>query len=159
MNTNQLMTCVKQDKDLQKYCLGVFPADMIPQKLAHIPACYIANTDPSSKPGMHWFGLFIHSDGSKEFFDSYGRPLQGTNCNYNSLRVQGPLSSTCGQYVLYYLCHKVRGRTMSSIVNDFSVDYIFNDLCVTEFINRNFDLNTETYELGNIISQISRAEQ
>ena len=48
---------------------------------------------------------------------------------------------------------------MNSIVNDFSDDYVLNDLCVTEFINRNFDLNTETYELDNIISQISKAEQ
>ena len=47
---------------------------------------------------------------------------------------------------------------MKEIVNDYSSDYVLNDLCVTEFINRNFDLNTSAYELENILSQISRAE-
>ena len=154
MDTKQLLRCVDQDKILKKYCLGIFAADTVPTTV-NLPACYIANTDPISKPGTHWIAVFL--DGKKEFFDSYGRPPPA-KCAYNTVRIQGPLSSTCGQYCLYYLCHKVRGRPMKEIVNDYSSVYVLNDLCVTEFINRNFDLNTSAYELENILSQISRAE-
>ena len=153
MNTAQLIHCAKQDRLLSKYFDGVFASDTLPKRS---PGCYIFNTDPISKPGSHWQARFIESDGSIEHFDSYGRAAQTTS--YNSTRIQGPLSSSCGQYCLYYLCHKVRGRGMKEIVNDFSTDYVLNDLCITEFINRHFDLATETYHLPRVISQICKSE-
>ena len=153
MNTSQLLHCVKQDHTLSKYFIGVFACDTIPKTST---GCYIFNTDPIAKPGTHWQARFTETDGAVEQFDSYGRPSQTDS--YNLKRIQGPLSSSCGQYCLYYLCHKARGRRMKEIVNDFSTDYVLNDLCVTEFINRNFNLNTETYNLLHVMSQICKPE-
>ena len=154
MNTLEILECVRQDKELKKYFVGVFACDTIPKQRK---GCYIFNTDPSSKPGKHWQVKFFENDGTAEHFDSYGRPAADAD-NYNSVRLQGPLSSVCGQYCLYYLCHKVRGRRMKEIVNDFSTDYVLNDLCVTQYINRHFNLNVETYELSYILSQICKPE-
>lgn len=153
MNTAQLQQCATQDRLLSKYFIGVFAADTIPKPST---GCYIFNTDPIAKPGTHWQARFIESDGTIEHFDSYGRPSKAAS--YNTKRIQGPLSSACGQYCLYYLCHKVRGRRMKEIMNDFSADYVLNDLSVTEFINRHFNLNTETYNLSHVMSQICKSE-
>ncbi len=152
MNTAQLLRCVQQDELLKRYCAGVFARDTVPSRVDNLPICYIVNTDPISKPGKHWYAVFFYEDGSRECFDSYGRTPSKSGYSYNSVRIQGPLSSTCGQYCLYYLCHKVRGKNMKQIVNDFSQDYVLNDLCVTEYVNRNFDLNTVTYDTCQICS-------
>jgi hypothetical protein len=108
------------------------------------------NTDPSNKPGTHWVAVYCD-----EYFDSYGRPSK-RNKKYNPVRIQGTLSSACGQYCVYYLCHRIRGRSMNDIVKDFSYDYALNDMCVTEYINRNFDLNMKTYDS---LLQICKSEQ
>ena len=159
MNTIQLLKCVEQDELLGKYFIGVYAIDTLPKIMPQMPACYIFNTDPIKKPGVHWQARFFTTDGIEEHFDSYGRqPLKGT-FDYNSVRIQGPLSSSCGQYCLYYMCHRVRGRSMNDIVNDFSTDYVFNDLNVTEYVNKYFNLNVETYDISHIISQISISEQ
>jgi hypothetical protein len=159
MNTRQLLHCVDQDKLLKKYCIGVYANDTVPRRISARPACYIVNTDPISKPGKHWYAVFLDTDGRREVFDSYGRTPSAMNVDYNPVRIQGPLSSTCGQFCLYYLCQKVRGRSMKEIVNDFSVDFVLNDMCVAEYVNRNFNLNVNTYDVDNIVSQICFSEQ
>jgi hypothetical protein len=159
MNTRQLQHCIEQDKLLQKYCIGVYASDTVPRKIAERPICFIVNTDPISKPGKHWYAVYLHADGNAEVFDSYGREPVMKNVDYNPIRIQGPLSSTCGQFCLYYLCQKVRGRSMKDIVNDFSIDFVMNDLCVAEYVNRNFNLNVETYDVENIVSQMCFSDQ
>ena len=178
MNTEQLLKCIRQDSLLRKYCVGVFALDTVPRKIIERPACFIVNTDPVSKPGTHWFAVFLLENSSApsglslagEYFDSYGRvevaPAAAVETatksgllRPNTVRIQGPLSSACGQYCLYYLCHRVRGREMRDIVNDFSTNYVLNDLCVTEYVNRNFNLNMQTFDFDYIVSQVCKAEQ
>ena len=36
---------------------------------------FIANTDPSNKPGRHWVAVYIDADKSINYFDSFGRPM------------------------------------------------------------------------------------
>ena len=168
MNTQQLLHCLHQDKVIRKYALGVYPADGLPQ-VTIWPSCFIANLDPANKPGSHWIAVFIDSEGVGECFDSYGRsPCESLNkylkkyCKtilYNPVRIQGPLSSSCGQYCVYYLCHRARDRTMSKIVADFCSDFPLNDLSVADYINRHFNLNLPAYDLHFILSQICKPEK
>ena len=159
MNNFQLLQCVAQDELLVKYCIGVYASDTIPKTIHQRPICYIFNTDPIGRPGTHWQARFFECDGIPEHFDSYGRQPQKGTYNYNSVRIQGPLSTTCGQYCLYYISHRARGRSMNEIVNDFSQDYVLNDLSVNDYVNKYFNLNEKPYDLDHIISQICISEK
>ena len=48
---------------------------------------------------------------------------------------------------------------MNEIVNDFSHDYVLNDLSVNVYVNKYFNLNEKPYDLDHIISQICISEK
>ena len=168
MDTRQLLSCMEHDKILVKYATGVHPANKLP-KLSALPSCFIANTDTANKKGSHWIAVFIGADGIGEYFDTYGRPPRRNfdtymkkyckNVMHNDIRVQGPLSSTCGQFCMYYLCNRVRGRLMNSIVGDFSSDLIENDISIAEYVKRHFNIDVQAYELTFVLSQICKSEK
>ena len=155
------------DSDLAQYATGVYPSDRLP-KLQTLPSCLIANTDPAGKPGKHWVALYVCTDGTGEFFDSYGRPPTPNfakflrkycnSINHNSVRVQGPLSSSCGQFCIYYLAHRVRGRTMKKIVNDFCTDLVLNDIYAAEYVRRNFNVKSDAYDFDFSVCQCCKPE-
>ena len=162
MNTGQIESCIQQDRYIQKRCLGCFPRDKLPP--GNIPFGLVANTDQSNEEGTHWVALWVGSDGYGEYFDSYGQqPLQ-TFQNYLDQhavqgwkeavkkQIQGFLSSVCGQYCLYYLYNKCRGRS----VVEFGDDLPANDAVVTEFVNRKFALDIDTYDVNFVLNQISK---
>jgi hypothetical protein len=167
MKTGQILKCIRQDPLLTRYASGVYPSDQLPA-VEKLPSCFIANVDPTNEPGRHWVAIYIGADGVGEFFDSYGRAPTGPfekylkrNCKkvvHNSARVQGPLSSSCGQFCIYYLCHRVRGWTMKNIVSDFCDNFSLNDISVVEYVNKHFDVNAKVYELDFIVSQLCKAE-
>ena len=161
MNTQQISSALKNIKEF----LGVFPSDKLPKSIQP-PAALIANTDPQSKPGKHWVAFFIDHDRSGEYFDSYGQQpcvksfqtflsRNSNNQLHNNQRIQGPLSSVCGQYCIYYIFQRVKDFPMCEIVRAFdSQDLVANDESVTEFVNDNFSVNLETYDVEFILNQI-----
>ena len=168
MNTEQLLKCIRTDPLLNSCCLGVFPIDRIP-KLKGYPECIVVNLDPHSKPGSHWVAVYIDAEGFGEFFDSYGRSPQkkqllqflNVNCldwTYNDTALQSMFSSTCGQYCIYYLYYRCRGVPLKQIVDRFcSQDLELNDTKVTTWLNANFDVDTNVFELDFIVNQICTA--
>ena len=127
------------------------------------------NTDPASKPGSHWVALYVDSYRRGEYFDSYGMPPKipallaflKRNCDtwqYNERRVQGLFSSVCGQFCVYFLLNRAGGTPMEEILARFSPeDFEENDFLVTEWVNDNFELNTETYNIGFLVNQVCHA--
>ena len=167
METREILKCFHQDGQMKQYAIGVVPADKLP--IPHKrPCCFIANTDPSNKSGRHWLAIYVGADGIGELFNSYGKPpgdgfekYMKKHCKhvtYNSVRVQGPLSSSCGQFCIFYLSHRVRGRSMNNIISDFSVNLTENDICVVDFVNKQFNLNEKAFEFDFIVSQFSKSE-
>ena len=158
---------MQNDKVTNQYALGVFPSDKFPQ-MQNFPSCFIANLDNSKQPGSHWVAIFVSDDGVGEYFDSYGRAPSFKFANYlqkycktikhNTLRIQGPFSNSCGQYSVYYLCQRVRGREMKSIIDDFSLDFMLNDVCVAEYLGRNFNVPSQAYDIEFIVEQICKSE-
>ena len=79
MNTAQITDALEGDPITNKKFCGVFPSDKLPQTIDKYPCGFVANTDPSTKPGTHWMSIWIGpSDGKGEnkrtvgeFFDSY----------------------------------------------------------------------------------------
>ena len=169
MNTKQLQYILKTCS-LVPFS-GIFPSDKLPVKKINFPAALLANTDPQSKPGKHWVAFYIDHDGFGEYFDSYGRPphvqqfskFLNKNCDdwlHNTQQIQGPLSAVCGQYCLYFLLHRAHDIPLKTILGAFDrKNLVENDQLVTEYINENYDMDFDTYDLDFIVNQISLPDQ
>ena len=73
MDTIQLLKNINSDILAYKYFIGVFPRDLLPQKVTY-PSSFIINTDNSNKPGEHWLAIYINEDRKLHFFDPLGLP-------------------------------------------------------------------------------------
>jgi hypothetical protein len=132
MFTSQIRSALASDPVASRYFAGVFPSDMLPNKIT-FPFSAVANTDPSSKPGRHWVAFHFDSEGNGEYFDSYGKPPCNTalfnflidknvKCetpDANPVRLQGFDSDVCGQYCIAFLMKRARGKSMQDIVESF----------------------------------------
>ena len=83
-----------------------------------------------------------------EHFDSAGKQAKRDIVNnlfsnaltykYSNKRVQNYHTDTCGLFCLYYSYHSSRGRTMQSILSDFSVNLKSNEDMVIRFFTNKF---------------------
>ncbi len=172
MNGQELQRCMEEDRYTRPVFIGVYASNTLPkQKLKTFPCALIANTDPDDKPGKHWCAFYIDLNGKAEFFDSYGfspklKPFKNflvknskTDFIWNTTPLQGPFSSVCGQYCLFYLLHRCRNWSMDEICSFFTNDKNLNDFNVNAFVSENFNLDTEVSDELFMIKQISRAFQ
>jgi len=119
------------------------------------------------KSGAHWVAFCVDATNNAEFFDSYGRApdvqsfkrfLSGkSRWQHNEKPLQGPISSVCGQYCLYFLLYRVRGVPMRDIVAPFTRDLATNDEAVTQFVNRYFGVDLSTFDVEFLAEQVCRA--
>lgn len=160
MNTLQLNKALRSDPWVNLTFLGVFASDKLPSLQKN--TCFVANTEPSSLPGAHWVCFYI--DDKCHFFDSYGRDPKiyfTTHLNdytYNKQQVQSFFSACCGQYCIFYLCLKARGLSDADILLNFCSNLQENDEFVTDWVNKNFDLDLPVVDLDFIVCQVARAE-
>jgi len=168
MNSRQIHRVLKQHHLTKHSFVGVFPSDCLPTSLEALPAAIVCNTDPISKPGQHWIALFIDDNGVGEYFDSYGqepsvpdiKDFLHRNCDswqHNPRTVQGMMSSTCGQYCLYYLLLRCRGWPMHRIVGSLPDSPFVSDSFVAAFVNKHLRLSTEAFESDVIVTQMCSA--
>ena len=126
----------------------MFPSDKLPRTIDKYPYGFVANTDPSSEPGLHWISIYISAERKGSFFDSYGKPAEfyGTSfvdflnsqCDewdFNTRKLQSDWSDVCGQYCVFYLSHRARGYSMNKIVQLFNDNTMLNDAKVSHFVN------------------------
>lgn len=128
MDTVQITKVMSKTNKTKKKFRGVFACDKLPKSKINkrIPACYIINTDPSSKPGTHWVAIYFPCNGLAEYFDSFGfEPTIGRILNfisrnspkgyiYNKTQLQNVLSTICGNYCCEYLFHRCCGKQRNS---------------------------------------------
>jgi len=148
MNTEQLDGILSRIIVPPTKFLGVFAKDQIPdtRSLTHYPSCFVANTDPSTKPGEHWVAIWIESPESCEFFYSYGI---APNCygfvisctTVNPKPIQSLNSVVCGYYCIYFLYCRSRGLSLTQIQNSFSFSNSeWNDFQVSRFVHKHFGI-------------------
>jgi hypothetical protein len=150
MNTSQIRYILSRDQCTKKTFAGVFPANFIGKiRDDKCPAAYIFNTDPDWMPGQHWIAIYKRCHGEPlEYFDSYGlKPFPAfaphlEDAVRSRRRIQGLLTTCCGQYCIFYVLMRCRGYSMKQIVDMFSGDSVWNDAFVTGFVNKHFNLNT-----------------
>lgn len=164
MNNKQIQILMSRYEAFQ----GVYPADKLPKHSTKSGSYgYIANTDSHDQPGKHWVSFFFPEQGYPEYFDSFGMvPLLPEfyeflgNCpfKYNNVTLQAPLSSTCGQYCIFYLLGRIHGYKYNHILDVFDTNLPGkNDKLVNNFINTAFDINLSVYDYNFIGKQIARA--
>ena len=105
----------------------------------------MVNTDPMELLGTHWIAIYFNEQMKREFFHSHRKqPIQfnfldfmnrnAVEWQHNNIQLQSAFSTVCGQYCIYFLYHRCRKRSMSSIVNSFVNDKLRNDQLVYDFM-------------------------
>jgi hypothetical protein len=146
MYAQQLQHIVDNDARTQIQFLGVFPADMLPERMP-TSSLAIVNCCNRNLPGLHWIALY-QGQIVLEVFDSFGLPPQVYNLqlpqadavSYNAKQVQSNSSELCGQYCLYYCYFKARGYNINDIISVFSDDYYNNDKYVYDVVLRLYNI-------------------
>ena len=161
MNSKKILEIVNKCAPLKKIFRGVYARDTLPRRLRsnkHSSA-YIINLDKRAGYGTHWIAVYIpRRKDYIEYFDSTGEiPYYDTLLRfvskrkhyiYNNLRLQSYMSTTCGQYCLFYLCSRVHGLKPVEILSLFKADdFIFNDHFVNNAINGIFNTDLEVYDI------------
>ena len=131
MDSYEIARYMRLDEKIRDQFYGVYSLDLIPKKLP-IPSLVIVNLDYSTDKGSHWVVLYRVNNEVVEHFDSAGKQPKRDIVNnlfsnalsykYNNKRLQNYQTDTCGLFCLYYSYHSSRGRTMQSILSDFSVN-------------------------------------
>ena len=67
MNTIQIVHALEQDPITSNKFCGVFPCDKLPETIDKYPCGFVANTDPSGKPGTHWVAFYFPSEQKENF--------------------------------------------------------------------------------------------
>lgn len=151
MDTIQIINAMNMKKVTKQIFKGVYASNKLPkQKIKIKPACYIINTDPSTKPGTHWVAIYLPKNGKAEYFDSFGyepkvKSIQkflkrnSVNFIYNPNQLQSPLSFVCGNYCCEYLLHKCQKKSNKSFFKKYYAnDPIKNDDITLKYFNKHF---------------------
>lgn len=145
MNTAELNLILRSDGLIARYFAGVFPCDALPTTGVTYPSAFIVNTGDSESGGEHWIALYFQNEHTVDHFDSYGMypiaPIyefarnNAKNVYYNKKWLQSLTSPVCGAYVVYFLHFRVRGFTMSDIVQHFrQYNFQQNDALVRDVL-------------------------
>ena len=114
------------------------------------PGCYVCNTHRPENGAGHWVAIRIHKCNWRgEFFDPYGYPpelygLEGFllrsvrgHWKANTVRIQGPLSFTCGHHCVMYCVFSLGGVAMEDYVKIFRDGaFQYNDRLALDFKRR-----------------------
>ena len=145
MDTDELEWLMEDFKPIFK---GVFPSNRLPKRnQLTYPACCIANYDPAGKPGTHWVAFYLPGgkEETNEYYDSYGLPplveefmnFLSDGFLFNTVSLQNYGTKTCGLHAVYYLQHRIKGKSIEEIVKSVNTkNKLKNDSIVVESLMR-----------------------
>ena len=128
MRASEFLTLLDHVPTVKNRLRKIVSIDQIPRTLK-VRHFLIINTDVSSKPGRHWFIILKVAAKHYELFDSLGSsnsyvrqhiPYSGI-CQVNETPVQKQSSSSCGEFCLYFIIHRLFNLDLSFLyfLNDF----------------------------------------
>lgn len=162
MDSRQIIKCLKENKDIKKKFLGVFPCDKIPKRIPKKDSKFlIINTDVSTGSGIHW--LVFHIDPKikqVEVFDpasttytsnsdltNYIGKLEkeGFYIWYCNQVLQSSSSNLCAVYCLMYIHHRVKGHSFFKFLQKFKTQKLEdNDRIVLKLFRSKFNCAKKT---------------
>ena len=168
MNNKQLHWILSNDKVTSRNFKGIYVLDEIKHiQQISFPSAYFFNLDPSYKPGVHWIAVYIGRKGRPEYFDSFGRPppreIKDFLCtyveswNYNDVPVQELYSTTCGQFVVFYIYQRCSGLTLKSILRKYFNPHakIMNNVLVRDFVKMHYQFSAKVTD-PNFIRRVAK---
>jgi len=129
---------------------NTYAANTLPDKpVASRPVAYVVNLSPLEKIGSHWICMYFPKVGLPEYFDtfvsevpSHFEKFMGEEYKRNLGIVQHPLTTSCGQHVIFYIFQRCNNKTMEQILAEYSDrNLLTNDVNVTLMVNKNFRLD------------------
>ena len=136
-------------------------------KTVSYPSSFVINLDPSYKPGSHWVAVYFDINGVGEYFDSFVHyPPYKVDCflhshakgwQYNHIQVQEFYTTTCGQFVVFYIYQKSRGLTLEVILHKYFSTHnkLKNDLLVRDFVKLHYHHDAKVID-SNFIRRVAR---
>ena len=147
MNTLEVENFLRNDRFARKIFKGVYAIDQLNFNNIQKPAAYIINTDPSNKPGEHWFAMIFPKNGPIEYFDPYGlAPINGeikqiwlrnkNNFIFNRKKIQSFDSTNCGKYSIFYIYLRARNIPITKINSFFLKNKLYNEKIIVKIFNK-----------------------
>ena len=168
MNSRELRWILSNDKDTSRNFKVVYALDEIVHiKQKSFPSAYVFNLDPSCKPGSQWVAVYIDRKGRPEYFDSftYQPPREikdflytcAESWNYNHVPVQELYSTTCGQFVVFYIYQRCSGLTLESIIRKYFKPHakIMNNVLVKDFVKMHYQFSAKVMD-PNFIRRVAK---
>jgi hypothetical protein len=165
MNTIQIQSILGNHPLTKKTFTGVYPIDRLPTKRPPKNSSIVINSEKLNSTSNlgHWWGIYRPPKGPCEFFCSYGMdpPMElssylGPNYISNKRRLQGFLSATCGQYVVYFIFRRNCGSSLEDILKEFSsTKHNGNDLFVNKAVEQIFSSKLQVYYKPYISMQVA----
>jgi len=148
MDSSQMEDIIADFPELNNHFGGVFARDELSKILKSSiekPLYFIVNFDPSYKSGTHWICIKLDPTKQNYYFDSYGNPpfhpemlrFLSSNYEYNKFQLQYPLTTSCGQWCIYFMFHDYCGFDEKKIFDKFVATeecLLHNDHRMNEFL-------------------------
>ena len=159
MITTDFNELILQHPNLNKSFDGVFASDKIPKRIKPLHF-FVLNTEPSGSIGQHWYAIYRHDRNIIECFDSLGideekkkflkdnfKSHSVKELLFNTSRVQDLSTSTCGEFVLYFLFQRMHNQDLdyetllneifctNSVVNEKKVKKFFNSIILKKYLS------------------------
>ena len=150
MLTKDFYNIILEHPNLNNFFDGVFASDKIPKRLK-ISHFIVVNTEPSGTIGQHWYAVYRHDKDIIECFDSLGidnskktflqqifTSHRVRELSFNTSRVQDLNTTTCGEFVLYFLFQRMHNQDLDfeTLLNEiFCLEPIKNETKVNTFFN------------------------
>ena len=166
MNSRQLCWILSGDKFTKLSFKGVYAIDEMKLiETVSYPSSFVINLDPSYKPGSHWVAVYFDRNGIGEYVDSFAHypPYEvdhflrshAKGWQYNRMQVQELYTTTCGQFVVFYIYQKSRGLMMEVILHKYFSPHnkLKNDLLVRDFVKLHYHHDAKVID-SNFIRRI-----
>ena len=119
MDSITMAKILRKDKQTRRLFRGVYSRNNLPSKRSE--GLYIVNEEPSHKKGSHWIAFHItpgNSYGRKPLLQEF-QSFMGKNIQYNNKQLQHMLSTSCGQWCMYFIWRRSSGWKLRNITEPF----------------------------------------
>lgn len=171
MYGSQIVHCLKSNPTTAPYFKGVFSADEFPdqpKKEIEKTKFFIFNLSESDEPGSHWVAIMKNpAPHFNCYFDSYGEPPpKDSNFKhfmkhkflYNSVQLQSPFSTVCGQWCMFFIAQMCCGVPFDDMVHGFErfKTFLEKDYIINRFVFEVFNLQLSVIDKEFLLEQIQR---
>lgn len=170
MDNHTIDKLLRSHNKTKKRFVGVFASDTLPNsdEIKDTDCFYVVNLDAIKDPGSHW--VVVHSclNDINEYFDSYGWHSKNKSITsfmrkhyiYCDKQVQDDRSTVCGQWCIFFIWQRCKGKTMKDIINLFSKSTpLVNDVMINAAVEKEFKTDQKVLDNKFLSKQMRSVKQ